>query len=241
MIDTSNPYATFGRTDVVANASESERTTFIRRTYTHLAVAIAAFVGLETLLIQAIPLETISPLLRGRWTWLLVLGGFMAVSWIARAWADSGTSKTLQYLGLSLYVVAEAVIMLPLLAIATRIDPNIPVNAGLITLIVFMGLSALVFATRADFSWLGRYLALIGLAAFGVVLCSVIFQTPFGTGLWFSAAMVVLAGGYILYDTSNVMHHYRTTQHVAAALALFASVALMLWYIVRILLVMREE
>ena len=51
-----------------------------------------------------------------------------------------------------------------------------------------------------------------------------------------SAAMVLLAAGFVLYDTSNVLHHYRTTQHVAAALALFASVALLFWYILQIVL-----
>ena len=53
-------------------------------------------------------------------------------------------------------------------------------------------------------------------------------------GLLFSGAMVVLAGGYTLYYTSNVLHHYRTDQHVAASLALFSAVALMFWYILRI-------
>ncbi len=38
--------------------------------------------------------------------------------------------------------------------------------------------------------------------------------------------MVVFASGYILYDTSNVLHHYRTEQYVAASLALFASVGI---------------
>lgn len=241
MLDTTNPYATFGRGDVVANSSESERTAFIRRTYSHLAIAVAAFVGLEAALIQAFPLERIAPVLSGRWTWLLVLGGFIAVSWIAQSWAQSSTSRTMQYMGLGLYVVAEAVVFLPMMALATRIDPNIPLNAGLITMIVFLGLTVLVFATRADFSWLGRYLTLAALAAFGIMLCSILFNIPMGMGLWFSGAMVVLAAGYILYDTSNVMNHYQTNQHVAAALALFASVALMLWYVLRILMAMREE
>lgn len=241
MLDTSNPYATFGRGDVVANAVESERTIFIRRTYAHLAIAIAAFVGLEAALIKAFPLETLAPYLTGRWTWLIVLGGFMAVSWVARMWADSSASKGLQYAGLSLYVIAEAVVFLPLMALATRIDPNIPLNAGLITLTVFMGLTVFVFATKADFSWLGRYLAIAGFAALGIMLCSVLFNLELGMGMWMSAAMVVLAAGYILYDTSNVMNHYRTNQYVAASLALFASVALMLWYVVRILMSMRED
>ena len=55
-------------------------------------------------------------------------------------------------------------------------------------------------------------------------------------GIWFSVAMVVFACAYILYDTSNVMHHYRPGQHVAASLALFASVTLLLWYVIRILI-----
>ena len=46
--------------------------------------------------------------------------------------------------------------------------------------------------------------------------------------------MVVFACGYILYYTSNILHHYRTDQYVAAALALFASVALLFWYVLQI-------
>jgi FtsH-binding integral membrane protein len=48
--------------------------------------------------------------------------------------------------------------------------------------------------------------------------------------------MVALAGGAILYDTSNVLHHYPEDRYVAAALELFASVALMLWYVLRLFL-----
>jgi len=48
--------------------------------------------------------------------------------------------------------------------------------------------------------------------------------------------MIALACGYILYDTSNILHHYRTDQHVAAALALFASVAVLFWYVIRLLI-----
>jgi FtsH-binding integral membrane protein len=58
----------------------------------------------------------------------------------------------------------------------------------------------------------------------------------FNLGILFIAAMLLLAGGYILYDTSNVLHHYRIGQHVAASLALFASVALMFWYMVQLVM-----
>ena len=93
----------------------------------------------------------------------------------------------------------------------------------------------MVFVTRADFSWLGRYLFLATLAALGLIVCSVLFG-GFNLGLLFSVAMVAIAAGYILYDTSNVLHHYRTDQHVAAALALFASVAILFWYVLQIVM-----
>jgi len=46
--------------------------------------------------------------------------------------------------------------------------------------------------------------------------------------------MVGLASASILYDTSNVLRHYSEDSHVAAALELFASVALMFWYVLQL-------
>ena len=238
-----NPYAYEGA-GTVAQSSVRERSDFIRRTYLHLAGAVMAFVMLEAILLTIFPpamlLERLGGLLGGA-GWLVILGGFMLVSWIANMWANSNTSRSMQYLGLSLYVVAEAVIFLPLMAVALKIDPSgtIPLKAGIITALVFGGLTAMVFLTGADFSWMGRFLCLAGLVALGFAVIAAF--SGFSLGLLFSCLLVALAAGYILYDTSNVMHHYQTHQHVAAALALFASVALMLWYVMRILIALQRE
>lgn len=240
-----NPYA-IEQASSVARSSLSERTNFIRKTYLHLAGAVMAFIAVEAVLLSVFPpatlLQNFGKFLGGA-GWLVILGGFMVVSWLANAWAQSRVSKGLQYLGLSLYVVAEAILFLPLMAIALREDPSgsIPLSAGIITAVVFGGLTAMVFLTGADFSWLGRYLFLAGLVAFGIVLFGVFFPQQIGLGLVFSGLLVLLAAGYILYDTSNVMYHYDNTQHVAAALALFASVALMLWYVMRILIALQRD
>ena len=240
----SNPYEFSSRGNVVASAGQAERTAFIQQTYLHLGGAVIAFILLEALLLTIFPAEMLltklAPLLGG-WGWLIVLGAFMGVSYLARSWADSGTSRSIQYAGLGLYVVAEALIFLPLMAMSLWMDKSgsIPLQAGLITATVFIGLTAMAFMTGADFSWLGRYLMLAGFAAMGVIVVGMF--TGFSMGLWFSGLMVLLASGYILYDTSNVMHHYRTDQHVAASLALFASVALLLWYVMRIIMSMRDN
>jgi FtsH-binding integral membrane protein len=230
-----NPYqAVYDKGFVAAMAEESERATFIRRTYLHLGGAIAAFAALEFLLFMVAG-EAVGNIVRtmsGGWNWLVVLGAFMAVSWIAHRWASSTTSLTTQYLGLGLFVVAEAVIFLPLLYVAQRLGPDTIVAAALMTGIVFGGLTLVVFTTRADLSSWGKYLWVAGFVALGVIVASII-TGGFGLGVIFSACMIALASGYILYETSNVLHHYRTDQYVAAALALFASVAILFWYILR--------
>lgn len=236
-----NPYAVSSYGDVAALAGVTERTDFIRRTYLHLTGAIIGFVLLESIIMNSVGPVLLNLLGTNRWAPLMFIGAFMAVGWVARYWAESEASQQLQYVGLSLYVLAEAVVMAPLLMVASRLDPQIPMMAGVVTGVVFVGLTAFTFMTRADFSWLGRILWIAGLAAMGLVLCAAIFQNASWTGIWFSVAMVVLAAGYILYDTSNVLHHYRTSQHVAASLALFASVALMFWYVIRIFMALREE
>lgn len=240
-----NPYESFVAPEarVAALAAESERTTFIRRTYAHLAGAVAAFVLLEALIFTSLSPATLENMLGwmvGGWNWLIVLGAFMVVSWVANSWAVSATSLKTQYLGLGLYVLAEAVIFIPLLYVASRVGSHVIPAAGLMTAVVFTGLTAVVFFTGADFSWLGRYLWLAAIVALGVIVCGVVFQ-GFTLGVFFSAAMVALASGYILYDTSNVLHHYRTDQYVAASLALFASVALLFWYILRIVLAFSRD
>lgn len=236
----SNPYAVQGQ--AVAYAAPSVRSAFIQRTYLHLAVSVLAFVLIDaaalTFLTPERILNAVTPMLQG-WGTLLFFGAFMVVSWVARGWAESDASPGMQYAGLSLYVVAEALFFLPLLALATRYDPLIPMNAGLVTLFIFAGLTGFVFITGTDFSGIGRFLWLAGMAAMAVVVVGMI--SGFTLGLWFSGLMVMLASGYILYDTSNVMLHYRTDQHVAASLALFASVALLFWYVLRIFMALREN
>jgi FtsH-binding integral membrane protein len=232
---------TEGYLPTVASAEVSERVGFIRRTYAHLAGAIAAFVAVEWLLFQLPSHKALVNWMLGSSThWLIVLGAFMVVGWVADKWARSNVSTGMQYFGLGLYVLAEAVIFLPLLYIARHMtDPTIIPTAGLLTLTIFAGLTGTVFITRKDFSFLRGALMVGAFAAMGIIVAALIFG--FSLGLVFSGAMVVLAAGYVLYYTSNVLHHYRTDQHVAASLALFAAIALLFWYILRIVMSLARD
>ncbi|MFO0788118.1 MAG: Bax inhibitor-1 family protein [Pirellulales bacterium] len=233
------PYARFG--EMAIDAPADARRTFIRKTYLHLMLAIYAFVALEWLFFSMGLERTMLQLLGGsRFSWLMVIGAFCLVSFIADRWAQSESSRGMQYAGLGLYVLAEAVIFLPLLAIAQlqTIDiqgvgnVNVIAAAGVTTLVIFGGLTAFTLITKQDFSFLGPFLGLAAISALALIVVGIFIGL--NIGVWFAWAMVVLASGYILYYTSQVLHRYRTDQYVAASLALFASVALLFWYVIQI-------
>lgn len=222
----------------VLHAPASERIAFLKRTYGHLAGAVAGFVALEALLFQSGLAAGIAQFAFNT-SWLVFLGGFMLVGWIASRFAHSDASPAGQYVALGVYVLAEAILFVPLLYIAVEYsDPRVLPAAALITLSVFSGLTGMVFIGRWDFSFLRAGLTVAAFLALGLIVAALIFGLSLG--IWFSVAMVALASAFILYDTSNVLHHYRTDQHVAASLELFASVALLFWYVLRIFIASRD-
>lgn len=226
-----NPYAV----GPVAEAPLETRTDFVRKTYTHLAGAIGVFALLEFLLIQAgLGTAALSVIATSKYSWLIVLGSFMGVSWLANKWAYGGASKGMQYAGLALYTLAEAVIFLPLIALALIRPDGVAIigQAAVVTGFLVLGLTAIAFTTRKDFTFLGGMLKIGCFIALGLIVASIFLG--FSLGVWFSGAMVLLMAGSILYNTSAIMYHYAPGQHVAASLSLFASVATLFWYVLRL-------
>ncbi|NIM60912.1 MAG: permease, partial [Acidobacteria bacterium] len=204
----------------------------ITRTYNHLFGAILGFVAIEFLLFTSGLAEQIFRFVAST-NWLLILGAFMVVSWIASRTAHRSMSMGAQYAALAAFVVAQALIFAPLLFVAEfYAEGGVISSAALVTVGLFAGLTAIAFWTRKDFSFLGAILRWGGLLALGAIAAGVIFGT--GLGTWFSVGMVGFAGAAILYDTSRVIKHYPEDRYVAAALELFASVALMFWYILQL-------
>ncbi len=224
--------------DSVFYSEAGVRAEFIRRTYSHVGLAVLAFIAVETLLLQWSGAARLAYLMLNGldgYSWLIVLAAFMWVSVQADNWARSEVSSHRQYMGLGLYVVAEAVIFLPLLFIAVHFtSPDVIPTAGIITGLLFAGLTFTAFTTRTDFSFLRGILGIGGFVALGAIVASILFG--FGLGVFFATIMVALAGVSILYNTSNIIRHYRPDQHVAASLALFASVALLFWYVLQIVM-----
>ena len=229
----------YAPTDLFAAAAAAdERAGFIIKTYLYLFGAIAALIAIETVLFTRLG-DSVMPVAQAMMgtpiSWLIVLGAFMAVSWIANKWAMNSTSSAMQHAGLGLYVAAWSVLLLPLLCIALQVGGiKLVFSAATATAGLFAMLTLTVFITRKDFSFMRSFLMFGGFAALGFIVTALIFG--FTLGPIFMYAMIAFMCCYILYDTSNVLHHYRIGQHVAASLALFASVVTLFWYILQLFL-----
>ena len=213
------------------------RARFIARTYNHLFGAIVAFAAIvfalfATGLAQVIAAAMLSV------SWMFILGGFMVGGWIASRAAHTAESMAAQYAALAAYVLMQALIFVPLLVLANHVAPGAISSAGLVTILGFAGLTGIAFYTRKDFSFMRGILMWAGIGAMVLIVGGAIFG--FQLGLFFSVAMVVFAGAAILYDTSNVIHHFPEDRYVGASLELFASVTLMFWYVLRIFMSSRD-
>ncbi|MGE3165485.1 MAG: Bax inhibitor-1 family protein [Planctomycetota bacterium] len=207
-----------------------ERASFVTRTYIHVLLAIVAFVGIEIALFQTGVVERITALAAGRW--YLFLMGFMVAGWMATGLAHRARSLPLQLAALYGYVLLEAILFAPILLVVSYRDPSLLTSAAGVTLVAFFALTAVAFVTRKDFSFLRSVLMWAGVCSLVAIGAALIFG--FQLGVLFSVAMVAVAGASILYNTSNIIHHYPEDKAVAAALELFASVALLFWYILRL-------
>jgi len=218
----------------IEGPSAASRARFVMRTYGHLLGAIFSFIALEVFLFRS---GLAGHILRGVISvgWLPFLGGFLIVGWLASRVAHASVSLPAQYAALAGYVIVEAVIFVPLIAYADYYGKaGVVPSAALVTAMGFTGLSGVVYMTRKDFTFLGGILRWAGIVALLAIVSGVIFGFELGT--FFSVGMVAFAGAAVLYDTSNILHHYPEDRYVGASLELFASIALMFWYVLRLFL-----
>lgn len=220
---------------LVSQVSAVERAAFYKQTYMHLVFGLGIFILLEAVLLNT-PwvVDFMLQFVNGKLNWLFLLGGFMAATWVAQSIAYQSLNPMIQYAGYLIYILAQALIFVPMLYIAMNMEGgnDIILQAVIVTGGLFLGLTAVVFLTSVNFSFLKIGLTVGFFIALGLIIAGSIFG--FNLGLWFSAAMVLLAMGSILYSTYNIKNEFNTAQAIPAALSLFASVMLLFWYILQI-------
>jgi hypothetical protein len=209
------------------------RSVFITRTYTHVVGGILGFILIEMGLFESGIARNVASFMMGL-PWLLILGAYMLVGWLATRTAQTSTSLGMQYFAYAMYVVVEALIFVPLLYFAELKAPGTIDSATLITALGAGGLMVVAHRTRKDFSFLRAILMWGGIIALIAIVGGIVFGFQLGT--WFSVLMIGFAGAAVLYDTSNIIHQYPEDRYVSAAMQLFASIALMFWYVLRLMM-----
>jgi FtsH-binding integral membrane protein len=223
-----------------AGVATDARVGFIRKTYAHLLGAVLLWVALVATILNV---PALTNMVMGLWSaspWI-IFGLYFVGSMGAQAMANSRTSQGTQYFGLALYTVIEAIVFTPLLWFVSQMQQGTMIveQAGILTLVIFGGLTAIVMLTKKDFSFMRNFLWLASLVVLGLVIASLFGGITLGT--WFIVGMIVLMSGFILYDTSNVLHHYHESQYVAASLHLFASLATLFWYVLRLTAILNND
>lgn len=219
----------------VASLDEQTRADFVVKVYQHLLAAVVAFLAFETLLINLGAAKALYDFVSGSSTWLIILGGFMLVNWLATSAAHDILNPSRQYLGLFGMAAAEAVIFAPFLYYIFNVQGDGATTVGVaaaITIAGFAGLTVVALSTSRDLSFLRPLLLWGGVCALLLILAAVLFGLELG--VWFSVAMIALAGASILYQTQTILRRYPAEAYVGASVQLFASVMMLFWYVLRL-------
>ncbi|HEX8354403.1 MAG TPA: Bax inhibitor-1/YccA family protein [Pyrinomonadaceae bacterium] len=198
--------------ETAAHAGVEERMGFIRKVYALFFAATLFAIGGVLLGLS------VEPLLRFAFEHPIIMliamiGGVMGAQAVRHV-------RGLNLVALFGFTTFTGVVISPLIALILQINPGSILAAGLLTVGIFGGLTAYVFVSKKDFSFM-RGMLMTGLIV--VVLAGVanIFIGSGALGFAGAAAALLLFSGFVLYDTSNIIRRYPVNEYVAGALDLY--------------------
>ncbi|MBF0469763.1 MAG: Bax inhibitor-1/YccA family protein [Gammaproteobacteria bacterium] len=182
-------------TTVLSQPSELSTNKLLRNTYTLLSMTLifsALTAGLSTML-EMPPITN-----------LICLGGAMLLMWFVlpkTAHSASGLGVVFAITGLLGFGLG------PLLTVYLNLPngPQIVATAFGGTGMIFLGLSAYALTTRKDFSFMGGFLVAGMMMVLIAALANIFLEMPV-LSLVISSVVILIMSGFILYDTSRMIH-----------------------------------
>ena len=240
-MEENNPYRSL-EAPVAAFAAASERAAFLKKVYGILFLGILGFAA--TLWAAAnVPIVHDWSMSMGRaiygsrFGWLLYMGIFIGGSMAVHAVAEQ---KVLGPIAFGAWAFLLALLISPIVLMINGMADGATIisQASGLTALVFGGLTVYVLYTGSDFSWMRGALMVLFVALMGAALLG--WLMGFSLGLWYSVGVVVLFAGYILYDTSQILHRLPTTMAMSGAILLFTDVVLLFKHILILLASSRD-
>jgi len=205
-------WGSFG-VETAARASVEERMSFIRKVYALFFAATLFAIGGVAAGLMYPPI--MMAIIAHPWlTFFALIGGVMGAQAVRHV-------RGINLVALFAFTTMTGVIISPLIAIYTQMNPASIWQAGLLTVGIFGGLTAYVFISKRDFSFM-RGMLTVGLIV--VVLAAVLNLFIVGSSalaFGVSCVALLLFSGFVLYDTSNIIRHYPVNEYVAGALSLY--------------------
>ncbi len=235
-MEENNPYSSL-EAPPAAFAAASERAAFLRKVYGILFLGILGFAATlwaaaNVPIVNGWAVSMGNAIFGTSYGWLLYMGIFIGGSMAVHAVAEK---KVLGGIAFAAWAFLLAMLIAPLvLMINSTVDgPTIISQASGLTALVFGGLTVYVLYTGSDFSWMRGALTVLGFALLGAMLLGMLMG--FSMGLWYSVGIVVLFAGFILYDTSQILHRLPTSMAMSGAIMLFTDVVLLFKHILILL------
>jgi modulator of FtsH protease len=198
--------------ETAAQASVEERMGFVRKVYALFFAATLFAVGGVGVALTVEPLQRFA--FEHPWImFFIMIGGVFAAQAVRHV-------RGLNLVALFGFTALTGVVISPLIGYVLAYNPQSLLAAGVLTVGIFGGLTAYVFVSKKDFSFM-RGMLMTGLIV--VILAGVvnIFLGASALGFAVAAASLLLFSGFVLYDTSNIIRRYPTNEYVAGALSLY--------------------
>lgn len=227
-MEENNPYNSL-EAPPAAFAAANEKAAFLKKVYGLLLLGVLGFAG--TLWATAnigfandLAMSLGRTIYGNRWGMLIYFGIFMAGQYGVHALAEVKPINKFAYAG---WVVLLGFLTAPFILFVAGTENGMAVinQASAATALIFGGLTVYVLWSGKDFSWLRGILVMAFWALIAVAILG--YFTGYTPGVWLSGAVVLLLSGYILYDTSVILHHLPTNAAMTGAILLFTDVALL--------------
>ncbi len=229
--------ARMGAMEAFARGIPAELTVFVKKTYGLLAFSLVLGAAACWAMMMLMPTAAVRmrdgtvgtiPQFPQWGLWLLWGGTFVfgLVGNMAKNGARQGEVSVTGLVGLVGLVLCSGAMLGPTIGIYVGLGmAGTVAAAAVVTAVTFTALTALVFFTRKDFGFLGKFIVVAGIAFMVAWLAGAFFVHSAGFQWWLAAVGAVLFCGYILFDTSSVVHSFGPSNMVVpAVIALYLDI-----------------
>jgi modulator of FtsH protease len=174
-----------------------------------------------TLLFSALTAALSMSIATGPGTYLLSVGGAFLLIWLVLPrTAKTGAGIAVVFAITGLLGFSLGPILNQYLTMTNGSEIIMTALGG--TGVIFLGLSGYALTTRRDFSFIGGML-FVGLVVILIAALANIFLAIPAMSLAISAIVILLFSGFILYDTSRIIHGGETN-YIMATVSLYLSI-----------------